>query len=122
LSASTSRRGCLQCDQRRHRAIAGWSSTVFLAGFYERAEIAAVVLPRTVQVIVARSARRIQSVDESFEEVRALHDSAWGVLVDAVEKVPDDLVGDEHPQQRQAARCRKDREQRGTVGMWALQP
>jgi hypothetical protein len=43
-------------------------------------------------------------------------------LVQAVEEMPDQLVGDQQPQQPQVAPVRKDPEQRCAIGVPALVP
>jgi hypothetical protein len=106
-------------NQRLDLWISWQPLTAFLARLDECVQVAAVVLPGVVKVVVGSRLAGPERINECKVQLAAI-DLGWAALVDAVEGVPDELVRDEQPQQRQIPLARENREQRRAVGLPAL--
>ena len=89
------------------------------AALDERAQIAAVVLPRMVAVVVGDRRAGVERLAEREVQLASVC-LARVALAYVVEEVPDRLVGDEQAQQSLISAPRQHPEQRGALGVIAL--
>jgi hypothetical protein len=89
-------------------------------GRHECDEVA-VLTPGAVAVVVTDRAAWVQRIDEREVQLPAVRQSSEGSpLADAIEVVPDRLIGDEKAQVATVSPARQDREQCGAVALSTL--
>jgi hypothetical protein len=92
------RAGGFARDQVADVLVAGQLRAALAARDHELLQVAAVVAPGVVAVVVAQRPAGVERVDERAVQLAAVALAGLGAaLVDAVEEVPDDLVGDQQP-------------------------
>jgi hypothetical protein len=87
---------CFLENEVAHTLVGGQCSAAFAADVDERVQIAAVVAPGVVAVVVGDQPRWIERVDQREVQLSSVCLTRGGrPLARAIEEVPDDLVGDQ---------------------------
>jgi hypothetical protein len=112
---------CLSNDEMTDINIERQGNQVFAACLHERPQVTAIVFPGMMVIIIGDRSMRVNRIHESKVKLTAVCFSrADCTLIHVIEKLQDDLVGDEQPQQTRVAAMRQNPEQCRAVEMGAL--